>query len=438
MSHPHKIPLWTAILINLNIMIGVGVFINTIPLYKIAGTVGALSYLAIGILMLPLILSISHLLKIHPAGGFYTFGSRELSPFLGFVSTWSYFVAKLASTAIMTHVSVTFIQELVPFFASFQPITLDCFCIGLFTILNMQNIKTGGILQTIFTTLKLFPLFFLIIGGLLLLSNSQPTPLFACWQTIPSTLPLVLFSMLGFEAACSLSSAIENPEKNASRAVISSYLIAISLYIAYQLIASYVIGSDITTLADYRAIFPTFLAKLLGPHSSFYAPAVTFFHCALASSALSAAYSIMFSNMWNLHIVAHHAHIIGSQYLTRLNRNHIPWLCVIAEAAIALTHLFVTGAAQVPLQVTSALGSTIAYCISALSLLAATQKRAIALHWSIPLLAIINCAILAGSCIYTLYLVGIYALTSFALLFCAGLGMYYTTSNTVNANEVLK
>lgn len=432
MPQAHKLSLPTAILINLNIMIGVGVFINTIPLSKATGILGAASYLAIGILMLPLILSISHLLKLHPSGGFYTFATQELSPFLGFVSTWSYFVAKLASTAIMTHVSVRFIQELIPSLAHYSPLTLDVTCILLFTLLNMQNMKTGGILQMIFTTLKLFPLLFLILTGLFLCDTQTILASTSAWSAIPSTLPLVLFSMLGFEAACSLSSSIKDAEKNASRAVLISYTMAICIYISYQLIVYLAIGPDIALLPDYRSVFPTFLQKLFGTESSLYHTAIGIFHCALASSALSAAYSIMFSNMWNLKMLAQHNHIFGSLALVQLNRHHIPWLCVVAEACIALLHLAVTGASQVPLQITSALGSTIAYLISALALLVAKINRpSISIHWSIPLFAVCNCLLLASSCIYTLYTVGIHALTSFGILFCIGITMYavmYTRS----------
>ena len=213
MSQDYKLSLPTAILINLNIMIGVGVFINTIALSKIAGILGSVAYIAIGILMMPLILSISKLLELHPAGGFYTFGAQELSPFIGFISTWSYFIGKLSSTAIMTHVSILFIQELLPIAAACNTFVLDLCVLGLFTALNMQNMKTGGTLQIIFTTLKLFPLLFLIITGIFLWNPDTIIHATYDFSTIPSTLPLVLFSVLGFEAACSLSSSIENAEK---------------------------------------------------------------------------------------------------------------------------------------------------------------------------------------------------------------------------------
>ena len=99
MSQNFKLSLPVAILINVNIMLGTGVFINTVELAKRAGALGFLSYLIVGILMLPLIASFATLMKIYPQGGFYAFAQKELGPLAGFVSAWSYFIAKMASAS---------------------------------------------------------------------------------------------------------------------------------------------------------------------------------------------------------------------------------------------------------------------------------------------------------------------------------------------------
>ena len=56
-TQPAKISLFAAIIINVNIIIGSGVFINTTELAKRAGLLGGLSYGIVGILLFPLILS---------------------------------------------------------------------------------------------------------------------------------------------------------------------------------------------------------------------------------------------------------------------------------------------------------------------------------------------------------------------------------------------
>src|SRR5438132_371967 len=114
MSSDYKLSLPTAILININIMLGSGIFINTTNLAQRAGALGALGYFLVSLLMLPLVLSIAKLLHKYPEGGFYSFARYEINIFTGFLSAWTYFVSKLASATLVIHISVLLMQKLFP------------------------------------------------------------------------------------------------------------------------------------------------------------------------------------------------------------------------------------------------------------------------------------------------------------------------------------
>lgn len=429
MSENHKLSLTTTILININIMIGVGVFINTTTLARLAGGFGAISYIVLGLLMLPLIVSISRLLTIHPKGGFYIYAKSEINQFAGFISAWSYFIGKLASAVLMIHVSMLFLKELIPALTAVNAFLLDLFVLFLFILLNMLHMKTGSLLQMIFTMFKLFPILFLIMTGIFLFNGNVIAASDVLWTSIPSTLPLVLYGVLGFEAACSLSSQIQNPEKNASRAVLISFGTVICMYFVYQLIFYGAVGESLAQVPDYRFMFPLFVQKLLGGTSAYTRFLVTGIHLCIASSAMSAAYSILFSNMWNLYTLAQNNHVIGAKRFLQLNRYNTPWLCVLAEGVICVIHLLVTHADQIPLQITGALGSIIAYTLSVLSLLLAKRNRPhIAVNGLIPLTGLLSCLLLMSSCLYGLYSAGIYSLYSFCFLLIVGVVMYVCTN----------
>jgi len=100
-------------------MMGAGIFINTVELSKRAGLLSSFMYPLIGILILPLILAIAKLIQLHPSGGFYVFAQKEISPFVGFLSTWSYFIAKLASASLMIHVAMSLITQIFPTLLNF-------------------------------------------------------------------------------------------------------------------------------------------------------------------------------------------------------------------------------------------------------------------------------------------------------------------------------
>src|SRR3989338_2170722 len=165
MSDSKKLSLLSAIFININIMLGTGVFINTVLLAQKVGAFSGLLYVVGGGIMLPLILSISRLMRTHPEGNFYTFGAA-LHPLWGFISSWIYFVGKLASASLGIHVFNMFLQKVIPFFSSFNILFMDSIIITLFVGLNLLQIQTGSRIQLLFLFTKMTPLLFAIIYGL--------------------------------------------------------------------------------------------------------------------------------------------------------------------------------------------------------------------------------------------------------------------------------
>src|SRR3989338_10347142 len=160
-----KLSLFQAIFITINIMLGTGVFVNTVMLAKTVGTLGGLLYLAAGLLMLPFSLCFAQLTTLLPVSNFYTFGAI-IHRYFGFISTWIYFIGKLASAALSIHVFISFLQKTIPVLAFFSPILLDCIVISFFVGTNLLDIKTGSKIQYLFLTTKLVPVLFAIFTGL--------------------------------------------------------------------------------------------------------------------------------------------------------------------------------------------------------------------------------------------------------------------------------
>ena len=74
MHQQHKLSFFAALLININIMLGTGVFVNTVLLAEKGCVWGGGLYLGAALIMLPLILCIAQLTRTHPGGSFYTYG----------------------------------------------------------------------------------------------------------------------------------------------------------------------------------------------------------------------------------------------------------------------------------------------------------------------------------------------------------------------------
>lgn len=396
----NNLSLWSAIIINLNIIIGSGVFINTTELAKRAGLLGGTCYLLVGLLLFPLILSFVRLLQFYPSGGFYSFCSSSIHPFVGFINTWCYFFAKLSSATLAIHIFTLLLQKTFPVLTCISPMIFDMGILTLLLTLNMLNIRTGSKIQNWLMILKLFPLMLVILAAFLFLQANNLTPVHQLWSGLPSGMPLVLHALLGFEVACAISRNMENPKKDAPRAILISYLIVITLYVLYQTFFYGILGTSLTEIADYRGAFPLLINKF-GISDQLKNVLGHFIHLAIGLSALSAGFGMIYANMWNLYSLAESHHTVAPNTIMQRNRFSIPFMCVLAQGAIMLTYIFIINGEQTTFQQLSAFGTTVTYTISIIGLLATLRLKGHSLL--LPIMGLFNCCILMTTSLYAMW-----------------------------------
>lgn len=400
MEKNNHLSLWSAVIINLNIIIGTGVFINTTELAKRAGLLGGLCYIIVGLLLFPLILSFVKLLQLYPSGGFYAFCSTSLHPIVGFLSTWSYFFAKLSSGTLAIHIFTLLMQKTFPILTFVSPLIFDIAVLSLLLALNMLNVRTGSKIQGWLMILKTFPLFLVIASGFLLLQNDNLTPINQLWEGIPSAIPLVLHALLGFEVACAISRNLKNPEVDGPRSILISYGIVIIIYMLYQGFFYGILGADLAQTSNYSGAFPLLISKFnISNHFRNFLG--HFIHLSIAISALSAAFGIIYANLWNLYTLAEQHHTIAPAVIMQRNRFNIPFICVVAQGAIMLTYLFIMLGEQTTFQQLSAFGTTMTYAMSIAGLCATLYKKGHTI--TLPILGFINCAILMSASLITMW-----------------------------------
>lgn len=422
-----SISLPIAILININIMMGSGIFLNTVLLANNAGSVGFVSYLIVGLMLLPLVLTIAKLIEMHP-GGFYDYVSNELNPFGGFITTWGYFAAKLASATVMIHTSVDILRQLIPAFNFAHHYLLDLIILSIFLALNMLNIRTSSAIQAMFTTFKAIPIFFAILSGIYLFNGENFAVSHQLWSGIPFILPITIYAVMGFESACSISSKIYDAKKNAPRVILISYAINMIILMLYQSLFYGALGEQLASLASYRDMFPELLTSLMPDNAVIASKIGGILNIAIATSILGGSYGILFSNAWNLYTLAQNNHVIFPKLVTKFNMFNIPFICILVEGVICISYLLLSQGTQVVLQQLGALGVVFTYTMSALALTVAKRNRpAITIPLWIPILGLINCLILIGITIRSLLKTGPVSLYGFITLFILGTCMYLWT-----------
>lgn len=435
MSHHHKLSFWTAVLVNLNVMFGAGLFINTVVLSKIAGFYGFMSYCIAALLLVPLIICTGALIRHYPDGGFYVYAAKSMNPLAGFISAWGYFTGKLASAALLVHVFSTLITTVLPSLAVINIFVLDVAIIGLFTWLNVMHLKTGKVIVYTFMLFKIMPILFAILSCCYLYTSWSVPSGTLLWQGIPSSIPLVLFAFTGFEVCCSLSRSLENAQKNGPRVVFLTYGMVVITTIVYQLVMFLTVGKQLMVQHNYLDIFPTLLSTLIS-NVTMQHHIVALVHIAIACASLGGSYGILFSNHWNLYTLAQHNHTFFPGLLTRLNRYAIPTICIFIEALMCIFYLVVTQGTVVILQQISVLGSVIAYTMSMLGVIKTNKTYTLLRYSWLGWFALGSCSLFISACIRNLYYHGLHALYCFGAILLCGIGMFFITKITARKKIV--
>lgn len=427
-----QLSLAAAILINLNIMLGSGIFINGVLLANKAGALGAAVYPLVALLILPLIASFSYLLSYIPGGTFFEFG-KLIHPLVGFLSSWGYFVGKLASAALSMHVFVTLMQQISPTLAGVNALFIDACILSTFMVLNMFNVKTGQPIQYGFIIMKSIPVTIALYAAARLFDGNNFTTDTLVWSGIPSSVPFVLFAFAGFEASCSLSKNIKNSRRNGPLAILISYAIVVTVVTLYQFGLFGALGAQLGQLSGFHEPF-----KLMIPASitnqALAGLLTTVAFIGIASSALGASYGILYSNVWNLHTLAGYQALPGSRFLRVLNKFQAPVAAIIVAGIIEYSYLLGSGGVIRPLQQIAAFASTLTYTITALAfayLCFSTIKK----HRFIALCSIASCGLLLYSTLQNAICFGCTAYIAYSALLVIGIMGFLSMQKIASPNQ---
>jgi len=166
-------------------MIGSGIFIVSADITRNVGGAGWLIavWLITGFMTITAAVSYGELSGMFPkAGGQYVYLKEAYNPFVAFLYGWSFFAVIQTGTIAAVGVAFSkFLAYLVPSvsedlvafnlgFIKVSPAQLVSIALIIFlTVINTRGIKSGKLIQTGFTTVKLLSLFGLIIFGLILM-----------------------------------------------------------------------------------------------------------------------------------------------------------------------------------------------------------------------------------------------------------------------------
>lgn len=268
-----KLNLWDSIMIVMGSMIGSGIFIVSSDMMRQLGS----GYWLIAVWLITAIATIAaaicygELSSMYPkAGGQYTYLTEVFGKMTGFLYGWSLFA--VIQTGTIAAVAVAFgkfagylfpqLNDAAPIYqnGTFMITWMQILAIGiilLLTFINSKGVRSGKIVQSVFTSSKVIALLALIVGGLLLIESNQFSGNMSfgwsasqnldhsSWKEISGNVLLggiaaamvgSVFSSVAWENVTFVAGEI----KNAKKTVVIAMVIGTSLVMILYLFANYV------------------------------------------------------------------------------------------------------------------------------------------------------------------------------------------------------
>lgn len=386
-----KIPLWLAIIININIVVGGAFFIAAPKIAAIAGSFAPLTWIICGALIFPIVYSLSKLARRYPfAGGVYVYAQRNFGHFAGVISGWGYFLGAAAANAALIHVfneKVFAIFDLISF--SFKPnfFFLDILVSCIFAATVACGIRMLKPVQIALVTAKSWPFILILISVLTKFFSGQASSFLAPAQSnwIISAVDIVVFAYLGIEAVCSIVEKIENPEKNGFWAIQGSFFVIVAIYS----LAQWGLNFSLESLASSKDSFEILASQICS--NKFFVLTIPI---TIALSYIGGAYSMFYANNWNLYAIFHDEKKQNS--LTKLNCFGEPSGSVVIQTLMMLCVFIFLNNIDLMIAL-SDVGTLIALSLSSFAFgivfYGQTLKQKI-LSWAVAITALTCCIIL--------------------------------------------
>ncbi|MCK4265233.1 amino acid permease [Candidatus Babeliales bacterium] len=399
----NNIHFWLVIIMNMNVMMGAGVFVNLSPLTSLAGSLSALSYVVMALMVLPLVLVIAELAKINPAveGGLFSYSKEGLGVTAGTIGVVTYFFAKTISQAVLLRAIVLeYLPSIFPIFSKFSGSLLIIVTAILFGFLNARGMKFGSKLQLIFMFLKGIP----VLAAILLLGFIF-TPSYFTVETLPtvggfsSALPIALYAMMGFETCCSIGHTVKGGEKHLYKIVVTSFLLVASLLALFQFSLYACLGPSLSGLEAPLGIFFTKLESIPFLDSAGKMLANSF----ILLSMMGAYYGIMQANNWNMFAIA--KDLNKFLIFTRTNKHGMPIWCIVLQVIVSL--FFALSMMQLPsLQRIVVFGIVVCYFLTVFAFLKfyKFKRDQIVLPKIVAYLSVVSCLYISYQCVKGLIL----------------------------------
>jgi APA family basic amino acid/polyamine antiporter len=266
------------------------------------------------------------------SGGEYLYLGTVMHPALGFVAGWVSMLVGFAGAISAVALAIgEYSHVILPFDSTITAVL----SIALVSAIHWFGVRTGGIAQTILTTLKISLILFFCIAPFFVSSVSLsgisfwPQPgdgALMASAGFAVSLVYVVYAYTGWNAAAYIAGNLENPVRNLPRSLITGTCVVVVIYLLLNAMFLYTARFD--ELAGQNDIGNVVAYKLFGPTAGALFSAL--FSIALLStlSAMTIAGPRVFEAMGEDYP--------AMKWFAAKNRYHMPFLAIATQAGWAI------------------------------------------------------------------------------------------------------
>jgi APA family basic amino acid/polyamine antiporter len=248
-----------------NTTIGAGIFVLPALMARDLGAAAPLAYLACGLIMMLVVASFAVAgSRVSLTGGLYAYVETAFGPLIGFVTGVLIWLACLLAAASVASALAASVGVVVPGAGDrIGKMLLLGGIYGAFAIVNVRGVALGTRLIEVVTFCKLLPLVFLVAAAFMSIRPSDVTIAWASSNQIGTSALTLIFAFVGLEVALVPSGEIRDPARTVPRALFLGIGLATFVYLAVQVSAFAVLGTDLARFAD--APLAQVAERVLGP-----------------------------------------------------------------------------------------------------------------------------------------------------------------------------
>ncbi|MDQ5891014.1 MAG: basic amino acid/polyamine antiporter, family [Candidatus Dependentiae bacterium] len=224
----NKIGLFAATIIGINAMIGAGIFAMPAKLAYTVGLASMFSYALSGVLVLFIVLALGRLAVLYPGDAWgYRYPALWGGHMVGMIASLGYVGGVTIAMGFLTQQLGV---QLMPYLG-YDPLTIGLVLLGILVALVLAGTQISSWGQYLIAACVLVPM---IVSSIICCMHTKPALMSPIapygYDAVITALPLILFSMLGFESISSLYGIVVNPGRNVPRAALYSVVIVASMF----------------------------------------------------------------------------------------------------------------------------------------------------------------------------------------------------------------